>query len=726
MTEGTTFYAIWVDRQPVEGVQAFFFIHLDGTIPVEPNQYTTAGYIGNCGTAYNNGWVGRVNKPLNVVNNVPEVEANVLEEPDEEFLYDQLTALEGNTYFPEADLEKLRALSPLDYGTRWWIDWYACKLSCGSDNVPYSGHYHVDGRLRFSTDLQLTYHANGGVNPPPASRHEQYEQVTPDWSVRPERQNFTFLGWDTSPDAKIPTYPVPGTTYPSGPNESQIWMDTDKILYAVWKPNATTIPMSDKFKGIKYEQTNNGPETAPAAGHRYQFTIRAITLPEGSAPYETQTATSQADGSFSFPQIQVTVPGLYVFEVREVIGDLPVQYDASVYRLTVNIVESDYGLGIAGYSFTRNNRIVTVDGNNLDNMVFEFVNRTGIRDVTATKVWDDGENQDGLRPASVDVHIYRRGDGIWSDSATLTAANNWSWTWEGLEIMNSGSGEIYEYYIVEDAVPQYTATYSGDMNAGLVVTNRYVPRTADFPVEKLWQDDDDAAGIRPETLTYILTGSTPDGTVVSTTVSDPVTDPWRYTFEDMPLYNSGQHLLYTLSEVAIPGYDTTIATIGSSDGGQDYRVTNTLAVTHVTVTKQISGNVANDTEVFPFTAWVYDANGLLLTDIEAGEGYTVGADGAIRFTLGHEGSVELRMLPLGGTIVLTEESGTYTATYAPEGTQTSSGMRYDLTQGLAITVTNTRDATVDTGVTLDTVPYLLLLGLALMHLAGLVIKRRVA
>ena len=45
-------------------------------------------------------------------------------------------------------------------------------------------------------------------------------------------------------------------------------------------------------------------------------------------------------------------------------------------------------------------------------------------------------------------------------------------------------------------------------------------------------------------------------------------------------------------------------------------------------------------------------------------------------------------------------------------------------QGLAITVTNTRETPILTGVTLDTVPYLLLLCLALSGLAGLVIKRR--
>lgn len=710
ITEDVTFYAIWVDKAPeIDSTMAFFHIRLDGTLPIEPSQYTQSGYLpGSCSLP--TGWTGTIKKQINVVNNVAQVEANILEDPDLETIYNALAA--NNTY-----AAKFANLTLDDYGTKWWIDWYACKFSCGT-------HYHVDGRVRFADQVELNYHPNGGSNVPNGTVHDKDTWATVNNTRTPVRENFIFIGWDEDPSAKIPDYPAPGYNFPEGPNLTDIFMDADKDLYAIWQPVEITIPMDDDFKGQKYEQTNNGVLTPPREGRRYQFTIEAISLPEGASPYAKRTVTCLADGTFTFPQIHVQVPGMYVFEVREVIGNLAVQYDTAVYRLTINIVESDYGLGIAGYSFTRNNKVITVDGNNVDNVVFTFTNRTDIRSVTATKVWDDANNQDGVRPPSVNVTLRRAGDSIFSESATLTAAGNWTWTWEDLDIKDASSGEIYEYYIIEDTVPLYTTTYSGDMNAGLMVTNSYTPHTADFPVEKIWQDDGDAANIRPETLTYILIGSTPDGNVVSTTVSDPVPDPWSYTFEDMPLYKDGQHLLYTMTEVAIPGYKTTITTASNSDGGADYHVTNTLDVTHVTVTKQIAGNAAHMDAVFPFTAWVYDADGLLVTDMEAGEGYTVDADGTIRFSLGHEGSVQLRMLPLGGTIVLAEENGDYVATYSPAGAETTSGMRYDLTQGLAITVTNTRETPILTGVTLDTVPYLLLLGLALSGLAGLVIKRR--
>lgn len=706
ITEDKTFYAIWVDRAPeITETTATFHIRLDGTMPIEPSQYTQSGYLpGACSGT--NAWYGTIKKQINVVNNVTQVEANILEEPATQTLFDALAA--NDQY-----AARFANLTVGDYGTKWWIDWYACKYSCGS-------HYHVDGRVRFADQVELNYHPNGGSNVPAGTVHDKDTWATVNSTQIPVRENFIFIGWDEDPAAKVPDYPASGLSFPTSPNLDAIWMDADKDLYAIWQPVEITIPMDDDFKGQKYEQTNNGLLTPPKDGRTYQFTIEAISLPEGASPYQKRTVTSKADGSFTFPQIHVQVAGMYVFEVCEVIGDLPVQYDTAVYRLTINIVESDYGLGIAGYSFTRNNKVITVTDNNVDNVVFTFTNRTDIRSVTATKVWDDENDQDGLRPSGVNVTLRRRGDSIFSESATLTAAGGWTWTWEELDIKDASTGEIYEYYIIEENVSGYTAEYTGDMNAGLVVTNFHQPATVDFPVVKMWQDNDDAQGLRPTTLAYTLIGSMPDGTVVSTTSSGPVTDPWSFIFRDMPLFHNGEHLLYSLTEDPVPGYETAILPVGDGGGGATFNVTNTLTATNVTVTKQITGNAAHMEATFPFTARVYDRSGGIVFNVPAGEGYTVDADGTIRFTLGHGGSVTLPLLPLAGTLVLTEESGDYVVTCSPEGEQSASGMRFEITAGLTVTVTNTRETAIPTGVTLDGAPYLLLLGLAAGALVGLV------
>ena len=163
--------------------------------------------------------------------------------------------------------------------------------------------------------------------------------------------------------------------------------------------------------------------------------------------------------------------------------------------------------------------------------------------------------------------------------------------------------------------------------------------------------------------------------------------------------------------------------MGDGSGGVTFNVTNELTVGNATITKEITGNAAHMDAVFAFTAKVLDAAGAPVTDLPAGEGYTVDADGTIRFSLGHQDSVKLLMLPLGSTLVVTEEPGDYTVSFAPEGTAQGGGMAYAVEAGLNVTVTNARVAPVLTGVTLDTVPYLLLLALPLLGLAGFITRK---
>ncbi len=703
----TTFNAIWIDTEPaITPTSAKFHIRIDGTLPLEPGQQPSSGYLpGTCGTG---SWDGTIKKQMNVVNNVPEVEANIDEEPDIGIILNKLQDTNNNYHniFPE-----IMDATVENYGEYWWIDWYACKLvNC----PPYGYHYHVDGRVRFANQVELNYHPNGGFDVPVGSVHTKDTVADVDFSKIPKRENFIFMGWDEDPAAKIPDFTAGGTL-------KYMFMDADKDLYAIWQPEKITIPMDKDFTGQKFEQTNDEAPTWPKNGRTYQFTIEAISLPEGAA-YAKRTVTSAADGSFSFPQIDVPVAGMYVFEVREVIGSLPVQYDTSVYRLTVNIVESDYGLGIAGYSFTRNNEMIAVDGNKVDNVVFEFTNRTDVRTVTAVKRWNDGDDQDGIRPDSVTVTIKRRGDNVFAERGDLTRAAGWTYTWEGLPIKDPSSGLIYEYYIEEDAVAGYTAAYSGDMNSGLTVTNTHVPLMTNLSVVKAWRDNNNAEGYRPDAIEYTVTGRTPDDSVVLIRRSGDVAAPWRYTFIDLPVYYRGEHINYTVTESEVSGYTSAVESVGSgSSGNPVVRVTNTLQVKSVTVTKYVEGNAAHRDADFNFTAKVYDADGSPVSDIPSGTGYTVDPDGIIRFALSHGESVKLDMLPKEGYIVVNEECGSYSPVWSAGGIETPDGMKYSIAETSALSVTNHRSMDISTGVKLDAAPYILLSAIAF---AGIALRRR--
>ena len=59
--------------------------------------------------------------------------------------------------------------------------------------------------------------------------------------------------------------------------------------------------------------------------------------------------------------------------------------------------------------------------------------------------------------------------------------------------------------MAEDEVPEgYTEAYSDDH---LTVTNTHTPETVDVPVTKVWDDNSDQDGLRPDDLAITLSGT---------------------------------------------------------------------------------------------------------------------------------------------------------------------------------------------------------------------------
>ena len=71
-----------------------------------------------------------------------------------------------------------------------------------------------------------------------------------------------------------------------------------------------------------------------------QFTFQLLN----SSGSVIQTATNNADGSFSFAAINYDEVGIYTYLVREVIGsDEDIIYDESVYKVVVTVIDDDEG-----------------------------------------------------------------------------------------------------------------------------------------------------------------------------------------------------------------------------------------------------------------------------------------------------------------------------------------------------------------------------------------------
>ena len=185
--------------------------------------------------------------------------------------------------------------------------------------------------------------------------------------------------------------------------------------------------------------------------------------------------------------------------------------------------------------------------------------------ISGQKKWEDADNQDGKRPASVKVKILN-GDTV-VDEQNVTSANDWKY--ESKALPKYAAGQEITYTVSEEAVPGYTSKVDG-----YNITNSYTPETTTVSGSKTWEDGDNQDGKRPASITVNLLA---DGQKVNTqTVGEA--EGWSYNFTGLPVYKDGQRITYTVTEEAVPGYSTNL---------KGYNITNsyTPEKTEITASK---------------------------------------------------------------------------------------------------------------------------------------------
>ena len=223
-------------------------------------------------------------------------------------------------------------------------------------------------------------------------------------------------------------------------------------------------------------------------------------------------------------------------------------------------------------------------------------------DIPVEKVWEDDGNRDGLRPESITVRLKADGELVLDEDGNplelvLSDENDWQGTFEDLpecayqESSDPNAGGTWreiEYELVEVETPEgYEFASSGDAT-GLTGTNTHDIVTGKFPVDKVWEDDGDRDGVRPDTVTVrLLADGEPyldeDGNEVLLEIG-PDTG-WEAAFEDIPLYHDGgQAYEFSVEEVGTTdGYVSELT--GNAEDG--FKLTNTheIATTSVSVSK---------------------------------------------------------------------------------------------------------------------------------------------
>ncbi|MBQ7145721.1 MAG: VaFE repeat-containing surface-anchored protein [Lachnospiraceae bacterium] len=189
----------------------------------------------------------------------------------------------------------------------------------------------------------------------------------------------------------------------------------------------------------------------------------------------------------------------------------------------------------------------------------------GKTEISGIKTWNDAENQDGKRPASITIRLYA--DGVEIDSRTVTAQDNWTYKFSNLDLKKSG--KLIQYTVSEDKVEEYTTEIDG-----YNVTNTHKPETTKVEGSKTWNDGGNQDGKRPGSITINLLA---DGEVADTkTVTEA--DGWKYSFTNLPKYKEGKEINYTITEEKVADYTTEI-------NGYDVTNSYTPGITEVSGTK---------------------------------------------------------------------------------------------------------------------------------------------
>ena len=203
---------------------------------------------------------------------------------------------------------------------------------------------------------------------------------------------------------------------------------------------------------------------------------------------------------------------------------------------------------------------VTVDGKAVGSkaLPLEIANEADIKyiDLEASKVWDDQDNQEGLRPESVEFQLYKNGKAQ-GKAVAVSAATEWKAHFTNLPDKDS-DGKFNTYTVKEVKVPtHYTVdTEEASFTDGkATITNKRTPETTTVTVKKVWDDADNQDGLRPTTIKVHLLAN---GKEVQAIDLAGQGNEWTHTFTDLPVYKDGQKVVYTVTEDKVDNYTTKI------------------------------------------------------------------------------------------------------------------------------------------------------------------------
>lgn len=325
-------------------------------------------------------------------------------------------------------------------------------------------------------------------------------------------------GSDTSIkyDTKTITATVTVVDKGKGALEATVSYDDEKAFENTYTPAKTEVPVKKVWK-----DENNQDGKRPTS-------VTVKLLADGQDTGKTLELTEANGWAGSFKDLDADK------------GGTPIQY--TVVEVTVAGYTSEItGDAASGFTITNSYSPETVD-------------------VKATKNWDDANNQDGKRPTKITINLLADGEKVASKEIQAAADGTWTATFEKLAKYKAGK-EI-KYTVTEEAVAEYEATITD-----FTITNKYAPKEIDYKVTKVWNDANNQDGKRPESVTvqlYKKVGNADpvavEGKKLTLTAKEKTDDnTWVASFTNLPQYEAGKEITYSIKEVDVPaGYESSV------------------------------------------------------------------------------------------------------------------------------------------------------------------------
>ena len=162
---------------------------------------------------------------------------------------------------------------------------------------------------------------------------------------------------------------------------------------------------------------------------------------------------------------------------------------------------------------------------------------------TVTKVWEDNDNENGLRPNYIYVQLKQNGAAFGSP-VRLDESNDWSYQWTNLpkyKNLNSNEEHVYTVEEVGD-VPGYESSVESSVKR-MTITNTLL---REISIEKEWDGNPGESSVQVQLFKKDGNNYTAYGNVQTLNSENG----WKYTWKDLEVYDQeGEKINYVPYEV---------------------------------------------------------------------------------------------------------------------------------------------------------------------------------